>query len=191
MIYPTTKCRWCSVPLRWTSEYDFVNYAFEYFQRERKFPIDLVTRVYCKPKSSSRWNLCRACYNLNLNKIHRREITGRCRLANHKGLDITPYVSLFMLKLFDQSWRHKRYVEFMWRSGHTFEAFIEYLCARDALFGTEMNFDEIEHYYEDMVRSHFQVPNHHEPVWDDEENITSFQLNGTDTFLVNAHPAVE
>jgi len=96
-----------------------------------------------------------------------------------------------MLKLFDQSWRHKRYVEFMWRSGHTFEAFIEYLCARDALFGTEMNFDEIEHYYEDMVRSHFQVPNHHEPVWDEDENITSFQLNGTDTFLVNAHPAVE
>jgi len=191
MIYPTTKCRWCGVPLRWTSDYDFINYSFKYFQRESGVPIELVSRVYYKPKSSNRWNLCRACYKLNLNKIHGREITGKCKLVNHKGIDVTPYIDLFMLKLLDQSWRHKRYIEFMWFSGHTFQAFIEYICARDALCGSEFNFDDIEYYYEDMVRSHFQVPGHHEAVLDDDDNIILFQLNGTDTFLVNAHPTIE
>ena len=191
MIYPSTNCRWCSVPLRWTSEYEFVNYAFEYFQREYGFPINFASRVYYKPKSRSRWNVCRACYRLNLNKIHQREITGRCNLVNHKGFDVSPYVSLFMMKLMDQSWRHRRYHEFMWHNGHTIDAFIEYLYVRDALYGSEMNYDEVEYYYEDMVRSHFQVPNHHEPILDDEDNIISFHLNGRDTIIVNAHLTVE
>ena len=79
----------------------------------------------------------------------------------------------------------------MWLREHTFDAFLDYLYARDALCGSEMNLDEIEYYYEDMVRSHFQVPNHFITKWDDGENIISFQLNDIDVITVNAHPVVE
>jgi hypothetical protein len=51
--------------------------------------------------------------------------------------------------------------------------------------------EEIEYYYEDMVRSHFGVPAHYEAMWDDESDIIGFQLNGTDMITINAHPAVE
>ena len=190
MIYPSTKCRWCSVPLQWTSKYDFVNYAFKYFQTENNIPLERMSRVFYKIRSSARRNVCRACYKLNLSNIHQREITGRCKVIGHRGVDISEIVGIFMFKLFNQSWRHKRYIEFMWLREHTFDAFLDYLCARDALYGSEVNLDEIEYYYEDMVRSHFQVSNHHEPVVDNEDNITSFQLNGRDTIIVNAHPTV-
>ena len=112
-----------------------------------------------------------------------------------KSINITPGVGKFLLKLFDQSWRHQRYIEFMWTKGHTFDAFLDYLCARDTIFGNVSGdiFDneEIEYYYEDMVRSHFGVPNHYEPMWDEEASIVAFQLNGTDVITVNAHPIVE
>ena len=190
MIYPSTKCRWCNVPLQWTSRYDFIMYAFKYFQTENNIPLERMSRVFYKIRSSARRNVCRACYKLNLSKIHQREITGRCKVIGHRGVDISEIVGIFMFKLFNQSWRHKRYIEFMWLREHTFDAFLDYLCARDALYGSEVNLDEIEYYYEDMVRSHFQVSNHHEPVVDNEDNITSFQLNGRDTIIVNAHPTV-
>jgi hypothetical protein len=128
---------------------------------------------------------------LNLSNIHRREITGRCKVIGHRGVDISEIVGIFMFKLFNQSWRHKRYIEFMWLREHTFDAFLDYLYTRDALYGSEMNLDEIEYYYEDMVRSHFQVPNHFITKWDDGENIISFQLNDIDVITVNAHPVVE
>jgi hypothetical protein len=51
--------------------------------------------------------------------------------------------------------------------------------------------EELEYYYEDMVRSHFQVPSHFIAKWDDGENIISFQLNDIDVITVNAHPVVE
>ena len=195
MIYPTTKCHWCGVPLQWTSRYDFVTYAFEYFQIEYRIPLERMSRVYHKGRSSSRKNVCYACFKLNLNNIHQREITGRCKFERHRGVDITDMVGIFMFKLFNQSWRHKRYIEFMWLHHHSFEAFLDYLHARDTLLGNPsgdiFENEELDYYYEDMVRSHFQVPSHHEPVRDDDDNIISFQLNDTDTFLVNAHPVVE
>jgi len=191
MIYPTTTCRWCNVPLQWTSRYDFIMYAFKYFQTENNIPLERMSRVFYKIRSSARRNVCRACYKLNLSNIHHREITGRCKVIGHRGVDISEIVGIFMFKLFNQSWRHKRYIEFMWLREHTFDAFLDYLCARDALYGSEVNYDEVEYYYEDMVRSHFQVSNRHEPVVDIEDNITSFQLNGRDTIIVNAHPTVE
>ena len=193
MIYPKTTCRWCGVPLQWTSVHEFVNYAFDYFQRETHVPLEFMTRVYKKPKSSTRWNLCRACYKMNIANIHRREITGK--MIRHRSINTTPMIGAFLLKLFNQSWRHKRYIEFMWLHHHSFEAFLDYLHARDILLGNPTGdiFDneELDYYYEDMVRSHFQVPSHYEPVRDDDDNIISFQLNDTDTFLVNAHPVVE
>jgi len=191
MIYPTTTCRWCNVPLQWTSRYDFIMYAFKYFQTENNIPLERMSRVFYKIRSSARRNVCRACYKLNLSNIHRREITGRCKMIGHRGVDISEIVGIFMFKLFNQSWRHKRYIEFMWLREHTFDAFLDYLYARDALYGSEMNYDEVEYYYEDMVRSHFQVPNHFITKWDDGENIISFQLNDIDVITVNAHPVVE
>ena len=191
MIYPTTTCHWCSVQLRWTSRYDFVNYAFEYFQRENNVPLEYLARAYYKPKSSTRWNLCRACYKLNLTNIHRREITGRCKLDNHRGVDITDMVGIFMLKLFNQTWRHKRYIEFMWYKNHTFDAFLDYIYVRDHLLYTDHDEDEIYYYYEDMVRSHFEVPTRFEATRDYDDNIINFHLNGTGTIVVNAHPVVE
>jgi len=191
MIYPTTKCHWCSVPLQWTSRYDFVTYAFEYFQREYRVPLERMSRVYHKGRSSSRKNVCYACFKLNLNNIHRREITGRCKFERHRGVDITDMVGIFMFKLFNQSWRHKRYIEFMWLQNHTFDAFLDYIYTRDILLSTEHNEDEIDYYYEDMVRSHFDAPAHFDVTRDDEDNIINFHLNGTGTIVVNAHPAFE
>jgi len=79
----------------------------------------------------------------------------------------------------------------MWLREHTFDAFLDYLYARDALCGSEMNLDEIDYYYEDMVRSHFQVPRRFAATRDDDDNIINFNLNGTGTIVVNAHPTVE
>ena len=83
----------------------------------------------------------------------------------------------------------------MWLKGHTFGAFLDYLCARDTILGNISDdiFDneELEYYYEDMVRSHFEVPSHYEATWDDEDDIVGFQLNGMDLIIVNAHPTVE
>ena len=193
MIYPTTTCHWCGVPLQWTSRYDFINYAFEYFQFESRIPLERLSRVYHKGRSSSRKNVCRACYKLKLNNIHQREITGKMIIP--KSINITPGVGKFLLKLFDQSWRHQRYIEFMWSKGHTFDAFLDYLCARDTILGNVSGdiFDneELEYYYEDMVRSHFGVPAHYEATWDDDSDIIGFQLNGTDMITINAHPTVE
>jgi len=193
MIYPTTKCHWCGVPLQWISRYDFINYAFEYFQFEDRIPLERMSRVYHKGRSSSRKNVCRSCYKLKLNNIHQREVTGK--MTRLKSINITPGVGKFLLKLFDQSWRHQRYIEFMWSKGHTFDAFLDYLCARDTILGKVSGdiFDneELEYYYEDMVRSHFGVPAHYEAMWDEEADIIGFQLNGTDMITINAHPAVE
>ena len=191
MIYPSTKCRWCSVPLQWTSKYDFVNYAFKYFQTENNIPLEWMSRVFYKIRSSSRRNVCRACYKLNLSNIHQREITGRCKVIGHRGVDISEIVGIFMFKLFNQSWRHKRYVEFMWLREHTFDAFLDYLYARDLILDTHHQDDDTEYYYEDMVRSHFQVPRRFTATRDDEDNIISFQLNDTDVITVNAHPVIE
>jgi len=191
MIYPTTTCRWCNVPLQWTSRYDFINYAFKYFQTENNIQLERMSRVFYKIRSSARRNVCRACYKLNLSNIHQREITGRCKVIGHRGVDISEIVGIFMFKLFNQSWRHKRYIEFMWLREHTFDAFLDYLYVRDALYGSEMNLDEIDYYYEDMVRSHFQVPRRFAATRDDDDNIINFNLNGTGTIVVNAHPTVE
>ena len=195
MIYPTTTCRWCNVPLQWTSRYDFIMYAFKYFQTENSIPLERMSRVFYKIRSGARRNVCTACYRMDVNKIHKRELTGRWKYTNHKGPDITELVGIFMFKLLNQSWRHKRYVEFMWFNDHTFDAFLDYLHVRDMIIGNESGdiFDneELEYYYEDMVRSHFQVPNHFITKWDDGENIISFQLNDIDVITVNAHPVVE
>jgi len=193
MIYPKTKCHWCGVPLQWTSRYDFVTYAFEYFQFEFRVPLERMSRVYHKGRSSLRKNVCRACYKMNLNNIHQREITGK--VTRLKSINITPGIGKFLLKLFDQSWRHQRYIEFMWMKGHTFDAFLDYLCVRDAILGNAsgdiFDNDEIAYYYEDMVRSHFDIPTHFEAIWDEDSDIIGFQLNGTDMITINAHPSIE
>ena len=79
----------------------------------------------------------------------------------------------------------------MWYNNHTFDAFSDYIYARDHLLYTDHNEDEIDYYYEDMVRSHFEVPAHFEVTRDYDDNIINFHLNGTGTIVVNAHPAVE
>ena len=168
-----------------------MTYAFEYFQVETRVPLERMSRVYHKGRASPKKNVCYACFKLNLNNIHRREITGRCKFERHRGVDITDMVGIFMFRMFNQSWRHKRYIEFMWLQNHTFDAFMDYLCVRDALCGTVMNDDEVEYYYEDMVRSHFDAPAHFDATWDDDYNIINFHLNGTGTIVVNAHPSVQ
>jgi hypothetical protein len=170
-----------------------VTYAFEYFQIEYRIPLERMSRVYHKGRSSSRKNVCRSCYKLKMNNIHQREITGK--MVRLKSINITPGIGKFLIKLFDQSWRHQRYIEFMWTNGHTFDAFLDYLCARDTIMGNMSGdiFDNeyLEYYYEDMVRSHFDVPTNFEATWNEEASIIGFQLNGTDMISINAHPVVE
>ena len=64
-------------------------YAFKYFQTENNIPLEWTSRVFYKIRSSARRNVCRACYKLNLSNIHRREITGRCKVIGHRGVDIS------------------------------------------------------------------------------------------------------
>ena len=177
MIKSSTSCRWCGVPLLWSSKFEFINYCLKYFSRE----LEYLSRVFYKvKKGSSKKRVCRNCYYKDISNVHRREITAKCPFIGYRGIDTTPIIACFMLNMYNQKWFHKRYIEYMWLKNHSFSSFVEVLIVRTLLNGgTEdyvLNNEYIEYYYEDMVRSHWQIPNHHEAVWDD-HNIINFQLN--------------
>ena len=181
LLKPTSKCKWCDCPVGWENKNKFVTYCLDQYCKEIGKPINLYLRkYYSRNKRCS--SLCYSCYNIDMRKWKTREITGRCPLSYIDFVKDHDYADKFEDKMYDQSWFHRQYKEYMWEEDHRYEAFIDVIETREFLsWGEEYDVedynDEFPIYYEDMVRSHLNVDDDMVAIWDDHfTNIEGFTI---------------